>query len=117
VSPKRGDSVAPPPGDGQCDIRYAYTEVVEGWREVCNKAAGNALRAWQVMRDDPAPAVQTDRHHRLKFDLATVNFKGHELPQWQIEVLGGGRIWYLHDEVRKIVWMTQASVGHPKATE
>jgi hypothetical protein len=117
VSPKRGDSVAPPPDDHQYDVRYAYTNVIEGWDELGNKAPGNTIKAWETMRNSPAPAAQTDRHHQLKHKLATVCVKGKELPQWQIEVLGGGRIWYGLDETKKIVWITQASVGHPKLTE
>ncbi|MBV1894051.1 MAG: hypothetical protein KUG57_08400 [Ilumatobacteraceae bacterium] len=29
----------------------------------------------------------------------------------------GGRIWYRIDDDRRTAWMTDASVGHPKATE
>jgi hypothetical protein len=42
---------------------------------------------------------------------------GHDLEQWQFEVTGGGRIWYSIDDAARTVWMTDASVGHPKATE
>lgn len=33
------------------------------------------------------------------------------------ERTAGGRIWYCIDDDRRTVWMTDASVGHPKATE
>ena len=33
------------------------------------------------------------------------------------EVTSGGRIWYCIDDNRRTVWMTNADVGHPKATE
>ncbi|ELP66910.1 hypothetical protein STRTUCAR8_06200 [Streptomyces turgidiscabies Car8] len=69
------------------------------------------------MRTDPSPAVQSDRHHQLRFDLTYRDFRGERLPQWQIEVTGGGRIWYVIDEERRIVWLMKASLGHPKATE
>jgi hypothetical protein len=39
------------------------------------------------------------------------------MPQWQIEVTGAGRIWYLVDDDRKTVWIVEARTGHPKATE
>ncbi len=42
---------------------------------------------------------------------------GIELEQWQFEVTGAGRIWYCIDDSRKTVWMTDCSIGHPKATE
>ena len=38
------------------------------------------------------------------------------LEQWQYEVTAGGRLWYcIHDD-RKIVWLMDAMVGHPKPT-
>lgn len=39
------------------------------------------------------------------------------LAQWQIEVTSGGRIWYLLDEEKHVVWVQMASTRHPKATE
>jgi hypothetical protein len=42
---------------------------------------------------------------------------GEELEQWQYEVTAGGRVWYCVDDDRRTVWMTDAHVGHPKATE
>ncbi|MEU9183327.1 hypothetical protein AB0D14_01915 [Streptomyces sp. NPDC048484] len=117
MSPKKGDPVAPPPGKGEYEVRYGETAAIEGWREVGNKAPGNAAKAWEQMRTDPCPAIQTERHHQLKFDLAYRDFKGGRLPQWQIEVTGGGRLWFLINEGRRIVWLVKASIGHPKETE
>ena len=117
MSPKKGDPVAPRPGRNEYDIRYGETGTVEGWREVGNKAPGNAYKAWEQMRTDPSPDIQTERHHQLRFDLAYRDYRGERLPQWQIEVTGGGRIWYVVDEERRIVWLMKASLGHPKATE
>jgi hypothetical protein len=53
----------------------------------------------------------------LKGKLALVERRGVLLPQWQIEVTGGGRIWYLLDELNKTVWVRYAGTGHPKATD
>ncbi|WP_223291187.1 hypothetical protein [Streptomyces avicenniae] len=88
-----------------------------GWRELCNQAPGNARRAWQEMRVNPAPRPPTERHHQLRFDLATAPHAGGLLPQWQIEVTGGGRIWYLWDEPRRVCWLKLVAVGHPKRTQ
>jgi hypothetical protein len=30
---------------------------------------------------------------------------------------GGGRLWYCIDDTRHLVWLTDAMVGHSKATE
>lgn len=42
---------------------------------------------------------------------------GHDLEQWQFEFTAGGRIWYCIDGAARTVWRTDASPGHPKATE
>jgi hypothetical protein len=42
---------------------------------------------------------------------------GDTLDQWQYEVTGAGRLWYCIDDARRVVWLTDAMVGHPKATE
>jgi hypothetical protein len=39
------------------------------------------------------------------------------LEQWQYEVTGGGRIWYLIDPGKKTIWIRHAGTGHPKATD
>ncbi|MFB6567349.1 hypothetical protein [Streptomyces noursei] len=69
------------------------------------------------MRTNPAPQPETPRHHRLKRDLATGVYQGRELPQWQIEVTGAGRIWYLHDAEKRVCWLRLAKTGHPRQTD
>ena len=63
--------------------------------------------------------VETDagRQHRLRAEFAAREMKGTMLEQWQYEVTSGGRIWYCPDPERRIVWITWAGTGHPKATD
>lgn len=119
MSPKRGDRVAPPPGDKDWDVRFASSEAVKGWDSLSQAAPGNTLSAWTTMRTSPGPGLgkPTHRHHPLKGGLATGTYRGRSLPQWQIEVTGGGRVWYLLDEHQRTVWVVQAGTGHPKATD
>lgn len=119
MSPKRGDRVAPPVGPGEWDVRFGDNEAVRGWEALSQKEPGNTRKAWELMRRSPGPGPgrPNDRHHQLKFDLATGTRSGRELPQWQIEVTGAGRIWYLLDEDRRTVWVVYASTGRPKSTE
>ena len=42
---------------------------------------------------------------------------GIELEQWQYEVTGAGRLWYCIDDTKRTIWLTEASPGHPRATE
>jgi len=39
------------------------------------------------------------------------------MEQWQYEVTAAGRLWYCIDDEQRTVWLTDAHVGHPKATE
>ena len=117
MSPKRGDRVAPPPGKNDFDIRYYRKEAVDGWQDLCQQAPGATSDAWHQMRTNPAPQPETARHHQLKGKLAFADRNGETLPQWQIEVTGGGRVWYLFDEERRTCWVKVASTGHPKATD
>jgi hypothetical protein len=69
------------------------------------------------MRTNPDPTVHTPRHQPLKGALASVRHDGRLPPQWQIEVTGAARVWYLIDADRRMVWIVHAGTGHPKATE
>jgi hypothetical protein len=117
VSPKRGERVAPPPGPGEWDIRFQASEAAKGWEELCQQAPGNTLAAWLIMRRNPVPPMDSERHHRLRRELATGVRAGRSLDRWQIEVTGAGRIWYLVDPEAGTIWVEHAGPGHPKATE
>jgi hypothetical protein len=63
-------------------------------------------------------AQSPERQHRLRGKaLATRKVNGKVLDQWQYEVTSGGRIWYCPDPDERVVWLTDAGPGHPKATE
>lgn len=116
MSPKKNDPVAPPPVNGEWQIRFRASEAVKGWQELENRAANNLRRAWDAMRTDPGPAVQTGRHEQLKGTLSTGTHGGRIMFRWQIEVTGGDRVWYLIDVEKHTVWIDYAG-AHPKATE
>lgn len=117
MSPKRGDRAAPPAGPGEWEVRFGTNDAAKGWDELCRQAAGNTRRCWELMRAEPAPTPQSSRHHQLKGSLALGMHHGRSLPCWQIEVTGGGRIWYLIDADYRTVWITYAGVAHPRATD
>ena len=119
MSPKRGDRVAPPPTGDEWDVRFSTSDAVKGWLDLCRQAPGNTRDAWETMRADPGPGPgkPTSRHHQLKGTLATGRHSGRVLPMWQLEVTGGGRIWYLVDAATHTIWMQHAGTGHPKATD
>lgn len=116
MSPKRNDDVPPPAVAGEWRIRYGTNDAVAGWQELTNKAPGNTRDAWNTMRLRPGMDPD-ERHHQLRGTLSTGTAGGCVLPQWQIEVTGSGRIWYLLDKDKHTIWVIYASLRHPKKTE
>lgn len=117
MSPKRGDRAAPPPIEGEFDVRFANSAAADGWDQLARQAPGNLRRAHDVIRANPRSTAAPERHHRLKGSLASGGWKGRQLERWQYEVTGGGRIWYLVDDERRTAWITYAGTGHPRETE
>jgi hypothetical protein len=117
VSPKRGDRAAPPTRPDEYDLRFANNETVKGWDELGRQAPGNIRTAFDAIRANPCPAPSNKRQHRLKHELAWGTHNGKTLQQWQYEVTGGGRIWYLIDHDTRTVWLVYAGTGHPKTTD
>jgi hypothetical protein len=117
VSPRRGDRAAPPPAEGEYDLRFASNQAADGWEQLGHQAGGNLRRAFDTIRAGPRSRSAPERHHRLKGGLGTAVWKGESLERWQYEVTGGGRIWYVIDDARRTIWITYAGTGHPKATD
>lgn len=116
MSPKRGDRAAPPPVGDEWDVRFATSEAASGWEDLCAQAPGNTLWAWNLMRTSPG-SPETARHARLRGDLGTGRYGGRALERWEIEVTGGGRIFYLLDWDKHTVRIEVAGTGHPKVTD
>jgi hypothetical protein len=98
-------------------LYFASNEAAKGWVDLCGQAPGNAYEVWNRLRTEPAPAIRMSRQHPLKGGLAMAAHRGIVLPQWQYEVTGGGRVWYLIDDQLRRVYLAYAGTGHPKATE
>lgn len=113
--PKRKERVAPPPTAGGWDFRYANNDAVSGWEQISATAASNARTAWERITTDPRQ--RDSRQHPLKGSLGRRSVNGVDMEQWQYEVTAGGRLWYCIDDKAKTIWLTDAHVGHPKATE
>jgi hypothetical protein len=109
--------VAPPPRQDEYALRFANGDAAKGWEELCRQAPGNARTAFEAIRSAPCPSPGTHRNHRLKHTLAWGSHNGRLREQWQYEVTGGGRIWYLVDQESRTVWLVYAGTGHPKATD
>jgi len=117
VSPKRGDRAAPPSRPDEYDLRFANNETAKGWDELCRQVPSSIRTAFDTIRANPCPAPPNKRQHRLRYELAWGIHNGKRLEQWQYEVTGGGRIWYLINHDARTVWLTYAGTGHPKVTD
>lgn len=115
MSPGRGDRL--PRAVPRFEIRADSREVYLGWEQL-NKAAGsNMCEVFDLLETDPQPVHETKRHHRLQGAFRTKVREGVSYTQWQYEVTGGGRVWYVVDVETRTVWVTHASPGHPKRTD
>jgi mRNA-degrading endonuclease RelE of RelBE toxin-antitoxin system len=116
VSPKRLDRVAPPSVGSEWEVKFGTSEAAKGWDDLCAQVTEKTRDAFEIMRSNPRPPADA-AHYQLRDDLATREFGGRSLEQWQVKVSNSGRIWYLPDDEKHTVWIVQASMAHPKATE
>jgi hypothetical protein len=112
---RRGERVAPPPAKEEWDVVFATGDAVDGWEELSRHAPGPTRGCWEKLRTDPFRHDR--RQHPLRNRLGTRQIGEKTLNQWQYEVTGAGRVWYCPDPDERTVWLTDASVGHPEATE
>ena len=113
-----GGPLPPPTGPDEWEILCGTREARTGWPELLRQAPHNVARTHQALRTNPAPVTETERQHRLRGKrLSTGEYKGKILPQWQYEVTGAGRIWYLVDIDDHRVIVMHAGPAHPEATE
>ena len=68
--PKRKERVAPPPAPGGWEFRYATSDAVKGWEQVCSAAPANARVAWERITTDPRQ--RDSRQHPLKGSLGAL---------------------------------------------
>lgn len=109
---KRGDEIARP---RPWKVRAADRAAGAGWDRLVAQHPEAADRAWIAITTDPRRV--DNRQHPLKGRLGSVTVAGRPLPQWEYEVLSAGRVWYAVDEQARTLWITLASVGHPRQTE
>jgi hypothetical protein len=63
-----------------------------------------------------APTTRSDVQKRLRGSLGKRTIGGVQLDQWQYDISSGARLWYCVDPDKRIVWLTLAATGHPRAT-
>lgn len=114
---KRGARVPAPPTGDQWDLRFADKRAADNWEKLCNVASTNCAAMHAQLSADPRKALNPRRHHRLKGELATGTYDRDELEQWQYEITGAGRVWFLIDDKKHRVLLTLVEPGHPSKTD
>jgi len=112
MAAKRVDHVARPH-----PWRFIFGDLAAAkeWEQLCAAFPAAADGAWVAITSNPTHTDQ--RQHQLKGRLAIGRYQGIELPQWQYEATGAGRVWYLVDASRRTLVMTHAGPGHPSETD
>ena len=109
---KRGDEI---PRPHPWTVRAADLSAAKGWETLVAHQPEAADRAWVAITRDPRH--RDDRQHPLRGSLGSVVVAGHELEQWEFEVLGAARLRYGIDDQARVLWVTHAGIGHPKDTD
>lgn len=109
---RRGDDI---PRPRPWEVKAADRQAGKGWDDLVAQFPEAADRAWVAMTSDPK--THGDRQHRLKGSLGTTSVAGKSMEQWEYEALKAGRVRYAIDDDARIIWVTQAGVGHPKDTD
>ena len=100
-------------------------KVAAQWNEFANQASGECQRVYDQLSIDPL-FDDGDRQQRLVGEIGRVTFNNREYVRRQIDVTGGGRIWYFVEEVpfgsgQKSrlgkVFIDTVAFGHPKVSE
>ena len=109
---KRGEEI---PRPNPWTVKAADLRAGKGWDQLKSQFPEATDAAWVAMISDPRRT--NDRQHQLKGELAEVSIAGVKHDQWQFEITSGGRIWYAVNDEERILWVTEATTGHPKKTD
>lgn len=111
---KRGDELPPPAEGDEYTLKYATKEALS-FPELEKQYAGTCADMKRELKTEPGK--RTALKKPLKGTLGERVIGGRTLPQWQYDIASGARVWYCIDNAEKVVWLTLASSGHPRATE
>lgn len=98
-------------------MRFGNTIAAKGWESFCQQAPGNTPRRLATDADLSRARPTDASPPPAQGHSGVAEHGGKQLACWQIEVTGGGRIWYLLDPDRRTVWITEPGTGHPKKTD
>jgi len=111
---KRGYEVPPPAEGDEYTLKLATKESL-AYPEIEKRFAGTCADMKRELRTEPD--VRSAVKKPLKGALSRRSVSGRDLPQWQYDISSSARVWYCIDKEQRVVWLTNCSAGHPKATE
>lgn len=115
MTAKRGGRVPRPAANDEWELIFVTGQAATAWEAACNSIPTAMRSCFDHFTTDPRG--HSARHHQLKGQLATGEYKSRVLERWQHEITGGGRVWALIDDETKTVRIEAVHLGHPKQTE
>lgn len=99
-------------------IKPASAQAQKLWLQACEQEPDLMSKEKERLEKRPLERGENPRRtHKLRGKLAERSIAGTTYDQWQHEITSAGRIWYCVDRKKRVVWITQVSLGHPKKTE
>ena len=114
ASQRRPPSVPRPTPKTAYRVIAKSDRVLADWEEMLRTRVAAATACWDHIARTPLTPVGS-RYTRLKGSLATCEFQGEHLPQWQWEIDRRARVKV--GVGRDFVVIVDASMGHPKENE
>jgi hypothetical protein len=116
---RKGPTSATPRKDTQAwEIKPVSARAQKQWEEVKSQVPELLEKVRERLTTRPLDRSDNPRRTGpLKPPLDVKWIAGTQLPMWQHEVTGGGRVWYCTDKDSHIVWIVKITLSHPKETD
>jgi hypothetical protein len=99
-------------------VRPASARAHKQWLQAADQEPDLMEAVRERLRSRPLDRSDNPRRlGQLKGKLREKNVGGERLPQWQLEITAGGRLWFCPDKKDRVIWVTLVSLSHPKQTE
>jgi hypothetical protein len=104
--------------DQPWDIRPVSANAKKQWDEANEREPELIEKVRERLRSRPMDRSDNPkRTHPLKGSLGVKWVGGKQLPVWQHELTGAGRVWYCPDRSAHVVWLVKITLSHPKQTD
>lgn len=105
-------------GDQPWDLKPVSANAQKQWDEVKLREPELSEKVQERLSTRPLERGDNPRRtHPLKGSAGVKWVGGQQLPVWQHEFTGAGRVWYCPDRSARIVWLVKMTLSHSKETD